>query len=99
MEDYTTDTRGDVGSWVREASICAFRSIVPVVVSSKANAIWPEHLSDLVVASVMRQSVERIDKLRYVAGTTLREWLYASEDVTGILRLKCPDLLQQAIHR
>ncbi len=78
MDDYSIDSRGDVGSWIREASIEASFEI-----ESIAAASTPEYLSkDLtsqVFSQILRQSVEKIDKVRLVAGRVVVEFLHASD--------------------
>lgn len=62
LDDYTVDSRGDVGSWIRMA---ACESLVPVF----------EHTSQeevrLTIGMLLRLSVEKMDKVRTVAGRTL----------------------------
>lgn len=113
LEDYSTDQRGDVGSWVREASVGALESLVPVVcyLDSQSGSC-PAYISYddevEVVGALLRQSVERIDRIRVCAGRALGHLLYAkdavlTEDGTPTLPARAVraipgrELLEQAI--
>lgn len=69
MADYAVDERGDVGSWVREASMSAFSSLVV----SLLPALRHENHVDLdeechkAVEAVVTQAFERISRTRGVA--------------------------------
>jgi len=77
IEDYSTDNRGDIGSWVREATINAFVKLSSLIVEFDAQTLpqqgeeeaWftPE-LSELVFQRLIKQANERIDKMRDIAG-------------------------------
>ena len=64
-EDYSTDKRGDVGSWVRGASMQSILSICKTKVSISED-YWRG-----VVGVLLRQIVEKIDRLRQIAGDIL----------------------------
>lgn len=73
LDDYTTDERGDVGSWIRIACIQGLASII--VDLFRVSASLP-HFSDFlpaqryhhVVGRILRQGVERLDNVRQIAG-------------------------------
>lgn len=75
MCDYATDVRGDIGSWVREASMRSASDIIDIVfgeTGSKAfgdgqlnEALWQ------VLEQIMQQCCGRIDRTRAVAGAAL----------------------------
>jgi hypothetical protein len=79
FEDYSLDNRGDIGSWVREASIKAAEAVVIQLAELDAARVTQtdesKWLSDghlkLVVERLVRQSVEKIDKMRDLAGSAL----------------------------
>ena len=88
LEDYSVDHRGDVGSWIREASMQGLRTMVPIVARldhhlspSQANQ---RYLSDKdhtqVLAKLLQQSVEKIDRIRGAAATAMVAILYAEVD-------------------
>ncbi|TPX61395.1 hypothetical protein SpCBS45565_g07278 [Spizellomyces sp. 'palustris'] len=84
--DYNTDSRGDVGSWVRQASIQAFERIVPLSVASTASlpsdgtAYMTQDIALGIICNLCQQSVEKIDRMREAAGKTL---LYLLWNVPG----------------
>uniref|UniRef100_A0A182PP00 Tubulin-specific chaperone D n=1 Tax=Anopheles epiroticus TaxID=199890 RepID=A0A182PP00_9DIPT len=72
LEEYALDNRGDIGSWVREASLNA---LFAFLTSCPTDLLTPQHVQDALVA-IAKQSVERIDKIRAVAGKTFTSLLY-----------------------
>ncbi|KAI8620187.1 tubulin folding cofactor D C terminal-domain-containing protein [Chytriomyces sp. MP71] len=75
MEDYSVDSRGDVGSWVRESCFKAWPVVLPLF--SRVNAksviyLLPE-TSARAVKGLLRQSVEKIDRVRETAGVALHQ--------------------------
>jgi tubulin-specific chaperone D len=62
LDDYTVDSRGDVGSWIR---IAACDSLVPVYKYVTLDV-------KMAIGKLLRLSVERMDRVRVVAGKTLR---------------------------
>lgn len=75
LQDYALDRRGDVGSWVREE---AMRTLTSLVQSIKAYN--PELYGDETafyeryVAALLQQLVEKIDRVREVAGKCLQQF-------------------------
>ncbi|KAI8082900.1 tubulin-specific chaperone D-like protein [Halteromyces radiatus] len=74
LKDYSTDQRGDVGSWVRSASMECIRYYMPLI----ARLDTVKVLSNLdtngrMISMLMKQSVERIDRVRGLAGSVLVE--------------------------
>jgi tubulin-specific chaperone D len=68
-EDYTNDKRGDVGSFVRAATMQSLLEITQTayVIS---NNMW-----ERIISVLLRQIVEKIDRLRQVAGDTIEKIL------------------------
>lgn len=60
LEDYSSDNRGDIGSWVREA---AMRSMTAVLLSRQHE----EEIIVTAVSSMLKQAVERLGRLRACA--------------------------------
>eukprot|EP00891_Asterochloris_glomerata_P000594 jgi/Astpho2/594/Aster-x0445 len=78
LQDYSTDNRGDIGSWVREAGMRAapdalqlLESAVPTQAQEAAMHTWVQRF----VGGLLKQSVERIARVREVAATQLRSIL------------------------
>lgn len=99
LTDYSTDQRGDVGSWVRIATMELLNYLLPCIsrldtiqgsdpyltVSSTSNFI----------GALLKQSVERIDKVRSSAGKVLCDLVLSSKD----LEFPGRDCLRQYIKR
>ncbi|KAJ3217696.1 hypothetical protein HDU67_007392 [Dinochytrium kinnereticum] len=89
-EDYSTDQRGDVGSWVREACFRAWTQIIPSLVR---NGCVEMEMCERVVVKLVRHCVEKIDRVREAAGVALRGicgerdgegWLILGRGVDGV---------------
>ncbi|KAF5833816.1 hypothetical protein DUNSADRAFT_9763 [Dunaliella salina] len=79
LEDYTTDNRGDVGSWVREAAMDVLEALT-LLVGERVQQDCPntaqqgEILSGVVPAAtgaLLKQAVERIARMRDLAARRL----------------------------
>ncbi|KAL4080682.1 armadillo-type protein [Scleroderma citrinum] len=73
LDDYTTDERGDVGSWIRIACIEGLTSIIGDLFRVSASlpdfaSFLPPHRYHHVVGRILRQGVERLDNVRQIAG-------------------------------
>lgn len=74
MDDYTTDQRGDVGSWVRVASLQGSRRLIDAfqkqAVPRDSLDTWlPEEAYHDVLAAMAKQMTERIDNVRAEAAS------------------------------
>ncbi|KAI9099501.1 tubulin folding cofactor D C terminal-domain-containing protein [Phlyctochytrium arcticum] len=79
MNDYSTDSRGDVGSWIRQASICGLEKILPLVLhasSAERHDFLTADMTLQLVRNLVQQSVEKIDKMREVAGSALIRFVW-----------------------
>ncbi|KAF9165644.1 hypothetical protein DFQ26_009656 [Actinomortierella ambigua] len=81
MNDYSVDHRGDVGSWVREASMLGFEVMTPLL----ARVDWslPEEQRYLskaeytqIISILLLESVEKIDRMRAIAAKVLTTLLH-----------------------
>ncbi|KAF9241181.1 tubulin folding cofactor D C terminal-domain-containing protein [Melanogaster broomeanus] len=73
LDDYTTDERGDVGSWIRIACIQGLTSIIEDLFRVSGNlpefsTFLPPHRYHTVVGRILRQGVERLDNVRQISG-------------------------------
>ncbi|KAH9942878.1 ARM repeat-containing protein [Amylocystis lapponica] len=73
LDDYTTDERGDVGSWIRIAcvkSLTVFAEILFAQASSLPDLAqyFPAPKYHRAVAGILKQGVERLDNVRQQAG-------------------------------
>ncbi|KAG8679095.1 hypothetical protein FRC08_017226, partial [Ceratobasidium sp. 394] len=76
LEDYAVDQRGDVGSWVRIASLRAIASISEALFSRKNDLTrFEDYLPPSAwynaIGGVLKQGAERLDNVRAVAGEQL----------------------------
>ncbi|ORX57643.1 ARM repeat-containing protein [Hesseltinella vesiculosa] len=75
LKDYSADQRGDVGSWVRTASMRCLGYYIPRIAQ-----LWKTLTSPVLVtrifAAIMKQSVERIDRVRQLGGSVLQSLLW-----------------------
>jgi len=76
LEDYTTDERGDVGSWVRIASIQGLTFVsVTLLTLAKSDATYieyiPAKLYQEAIAGILKQGVGRLDIVRQQAGDSI----------------------------
>jgi tubulin-specific chaperone D len=76
LEDYTTDERGDVGSWVRIASIQGLTSVsLTLLTLAKSDITYTEYipvnLYQKAIAGILKQGVERLDNVRQQAGESI----------------------------
>lgn len=77
MEDYKVDRRGDVGSVVREKTMYCLLELVQKICtvkieeSTRQNYLSPQTLAKI-VGCLLQQLVEKIDRMRLVAGSILQ---------------------------
>ncbi|XP_003464966.2 tubulin-specific chaperone D [Cavia porcellus] len=63
MGDYTTDSRGDVGAWVREAAMTSLMDLTLLLAQTQP-ALIEAHVCEQVMCRVAQQASEKIDRLR-----------------------------------
>ena len=101
LEDYSIDNRGDVGSWVRESAlICLTRLTLHLSRRSFGECVLTEDDMGNLIAALLKQCLEKVDKIRLVAGNMLGFLLYADDEDT--MRLSSPSAclrLRQQIAR
>ena len=93
MEDYCTDNRGDVGSWVREAAMEALPGAISALQASGLELATGRCVT--IVSALLKQCAEKIDRTRASAATALCAVLRGREsdmleplpDVPGFNRL------------
>lgn len=77
LTDYSTDQRGDVGSWVRIASMELLNYLLPFTARLDRTGPGQAYLNPIntseFMAALLKQSVERIDKVRASAGKVVDE--------------------------
>ena len=81
LADYTTDARGDVGSWVRVACVRALAAAAALLLAAPAplDAFLPLQVFHKAVGGVLKQGAERLDSVRVAAGGALAQLLALPE--------------------
>lgn len=99
LTDYSTDQRGDVGSWVRIPSMELLNHVLPRVAKLDAQSDSQRYLelasTTNLIAALLKQSVERIDKVRSIAGNVLCDLILNTEH----LQYPGQDFLKSHIHQ
>ncbi|RPD62432.1 ARM repeat-containing protein [Lentinus tigrinus ALCF2SS1-7] len=91
LTDYTSDQRGDVGSWARTSCVKGLTSFIQALFSHAsalpdfAAYLPPEKFHDA-IAGILKQGVERLDNVRQAAG----------ENFLAILLLPSPAVADSA---
>ncbi|KAK4476510.1 hypothetical protein RD792_015666 [Penstemon davidsonii] len=98
LDDYSTDNRGDVGSWVREAAMDGLERCTYILCkrdsvnqenmttfeftkgdspnSDQINSYFDASLANKLVGGILKQAVEKMDKIRESAARILQRILY-----------------------
>ncbi|XP_074200185.1 tubulin-specific chaperone D isoform X2 [Camelus bactrianus] len=63
LSDYTTDSRGDVGAWVREAAMTSLRDLTLLLAQEQPELI-EARICEQVMCCVAQQASEKIDRFR-----------------------------------
>ncbi|BGP27717.1 tubulin-specific chaperone D [Rhodotorula toruloides] len=78
--DYTSDQRGDVGSWVRISTLSAWSTLIASLYLSRLD----RHAADQVIAKMVKLCLERLDNVREAAGEALMSvWAWQIEGDGG----------------
>ncbi|XP_066474680.1 tubulin-specific chaperone D [Tiliqua scincoides] len=75
MNDYTTDSRGDVGAWVREAAMTSLMEVTLLLTQNEPELI-DATVSKQIMCCLAQQSAEKIDRFRAHAGSVFLTLLY-----------------------
>eukprot|EP00741_Cyanophora_paradoxa_P003051 tig00000663_g2963.t1 len=80
LGDYSVDSRGDVGSWVREAAMAGLERLL-LLLAAPASRLGPPPpgLVQDAFGALLKQLAEKIDRVRRVAGEVLHRLLHARE--------------------
>ncbi|CAL7948916.1 unnamed protein product [Xylocopa violacea] len=68
LKEYTIDSRGDIGAWVREAAMMGLHMLTNLVSQAKLFSVLNEDLMANIIGGIAQQAVERIDGIRAQAG-------------------------------
>ncbi len=81
LEDYATDQRGDVGSWVRAASLRALARVLVAASSSPSPLeLVAQDAFSAAVGGMAKQAVEKLDVVRGAATSAWGDLLAANAD-------------------
>ncbi|KAF9899880.1 hypothetical protein BX616_002798, partial [Lobosporangium transversale] len=91
FNDYSIDHRGDVGSWIREASMQGLKVMFPLVARLDYEATHAQNAQDtqrylsdedhaVILAKLLQQCVEKIDRIRASAADAMVAILYAETE-------------------
>ncbi|XP_028267765.1 tubulin-specific chaperone D isoform X2 [Parambassis ranga] len=78
MNDYTTDSRGDIGAWVREAAMTSLMDLTVLVANSAPEILSPD-LVKCMMCCLAQQAAEKIDRYRAHAGSIFLRLLHSTE--------------------
>ena len=84
LHDYCVDNRGDVGSWIREA---AMKSLPVLVGALQRHDALSSAQAQIIVQNVLKQSLEKIDRVRCQAIATLVQLVRGDEELKHSLRI------------
>ncbi|NWY04338.1 TBCD protein, partial [Nothoprocta ornata] len=75
VTDYTTDSRGDVGGWVREAAMTSLMEVTLLLVQKEAELV-NANVCRQIMCWLAQQAAEKIDKFRAHAGSVFLTLLH-----------------------
>lgn len=84
LKEYTTDSRGDIGAWVREAAMTAVNVLTNLVSQANLSGMLTESLMASVIGGVAQQAVERIDRIRSQAGAIFNSLIHSEPELPNI---------------
>lgn len=83
LNDYSIDSRGDVGSWLRQEAFIGSKYFIGYFKSAQnPSEHYKSYISPL-VGNILQQSVEKIDRIRHLAGDLLLEFINSSLEFEG----------------
>ncbi|XP_022919826.2 tubulin-specific chaperone D [Onthophagus taurus] len=83
LNEYTQDNRGDIGAWVREASMMGLETLTLL---SKNDYLTPDLVSKI-LTGIAQQSVEKIDRTRALAAQIFYRLIYNEPKVPHVSSL------------
>ncbi|KAJ8733225.1 hypothetical protein PYW08_001523 [Mythimna loreyi] len=83
LSEYTIDMRGDIGAWVREASMTGLLSICRQCAVEAPQLNSPQVIKEI-MCGVAQQAVEKIDRTRAHAGRIFTSLIYNDPPISNI---------------
>ncbi|XP_017280923.1 tubulin-specific chaperone D [Kryptolebias marmoratus] len=87
LNDYTSDSRGDVGAWVREAAMTSLLELT-LLVARDAPEILSADLVKPMMCCLAQQAAEKIDRYRAHAGSVFLRFLHSTNPVVPHIPLR-----------
>lgn len=81
LNDYSTGFAGDIGSWVRKESMISIFYILELAFDYNIDYFLTDAIFHSIVGNLLRQTVEKLDSLRVVAGTQLLNIVNLCQDM------------------
>jgi hypothetical protein len=69
LEDYSTDQRGDVGSWIRIASLASLGQVMSSLPDLERSI--PEDMTEKIIGGIIKQGLEKLEPVRAEAARSL----------------------------
>lgn len=82
LDEYTIDNRGDIGAWVREASMSVLHQML---INCPPERLEPDVVHE-VMSGLAQQSVEKIDRTRGMAGKLFHSLVHHNPPIPHIER-------------
>ncbi|KAL8555073.1 hypothetical protein ACS0TY_003029 [Phlomoides rotata] len=111
LDDYSTDNRGDVGSWVREAAMYGLERCTYILCkrdsinkeegpcdssnNDQISSYFDASLANDLVGSIVKQAVEKMDKIRESAARILQRIIY--NKITFVPHIPYREILEHII--
>ncbi|XP_011644705.1 tubulin-specific chaperone D [Pogonomyrmex barbatus] len=84
LKEYTIDSRGDIGAWVREAAMIGLHVLTNLVLQAKLLSVLNKDLMANIIGGIAQQAVERIDGIRAQAGTVFSALIHSDPPLPNI---------------
>lgn len=84
LNEYTVDSRGDIGAWVREAAMSGLHMLTNLISRANLSSYLNEKLMSQIIGGIAKQAVERIDRTRVQAGSIFYALIYCQPVLPNI---------------
>ncbi|XP_012276746.1 tubulin-specific chaperone D isoform X2 [Orussus abietinus] len=84
LKEYTIDSRGDIGAWVRNAAMSGLCVLTNLVLRGNLSLMLTEPLMTSVIGGIAQQAIERIDGIRAQAGAIFSGLIHSEPELPNI---------------
>nr|XP_003704504.1 PREDICTED: tubulin-specific chaperone D [Megachile rotundata]XP_012143292.1 PREDICTED: tubulin-specific chaperone D [Megachile rotundata] len=84
LKEYTIDSRGDIGAWVREAAMTGLHMLTNLVSQANLISVLNDELMANIIGGIAQQAVERIDGIRAQAGIVFSALIHSDPPLPNI---------------